>query len=96
MSVVTVFAGGIGTFSSFLIALKGHGGFAGLIIGTAKEIVSQEAVVGRAVFIEEVDVWLNVLHGEGLVVAVEHIDAVEPGTHAVAVGLGGAAAQYHQ
>jgi hypothetical protein len=46
--------------------------------------------------IEEMDVGLYVLDREGLVVAVALVDAVQPAPHAVAVGLGGAAAQCHQ
>ena len=66
------------------------------MVGTAEEIVGQQAVVRGAVVVEELDVGLHVLDGEGLVVTVKHVDAVEPTPHVVAVGLGGAAAQCHQ
>ena len=38
-----------------------------------------------------VTVWLDVGHREGLVVSVALVDAVQAGTHALAVGLAGAA-----
>ena len=58
--------------------------------------MGQQAVVGGAVVVKELDVGLDILHGEGLFVTVTRIDTVEPAPHAVAVGLGGAAAQCHQ
>ena len=96
LRIIAVSAGRIRTLGGFLIALKGHGGLAGLIVGAAEEIVGQQAVVGSALVVEELDVGLHVLHREGLVVAVALVDAVQPAPHAVAVGLGGAAAQCHQ
>ena len=39
---------------------------------------------------------LDVLRGEGLVGAVEHVDAVETAAHTVALSLGSAAAQSRQ
>ena len=67
-----------------------------MLTGAAEEIVGQQAVVGSALVVEELDVGLHVLHREGLVVAVALVDAVQPAPHAVAVGLGGAADQRHQ
>jgi hypothetical protein len=57
---------------------------------------SQQAVVGRAVTVEEGDVGLHIAGGEGPVVAVSLVDAVQAGTHAQAVGLGGAAGECEQ
>ena len=65
-------------------------------IGKAKEIVGQQAVVGGAVVVEEPDIGLDILHGEGLAVAVALVDAVQTAPHAITVGLGGATTQCHQ
>ena len=67
-----------------------------LMVGTAQQVVGQQAVVGCAVAVEEGDVGLHVADGEGTVVAVVLVDAVQAGTHAQAVGLGGAAGEYQQ
>ena len=67
-----------------------------VMVGTAQQIVGQQAVVGRAVVVEELDVRLHIGHGEGQVVAVALVDAVEPNAHALTVGLAGAAGQRHQ
>jgi hypothetical protein len=67
-----------------------------LIIGAAKEIVSQQAVVGGAVVVKELHEWFHVLHGERLIGTVTLIDAVEVGSHTVAVGLRRAADHRHQ
>jgi len=67
-----------------------------LMVGTPQQVVGQQAVVGRTVVIEEGDVGLHVAGGEGPVVAVALVDAVQAGTHAQAVGLGGAAGEHQQ
>ena len=85
--------GGVGMVDGMLVAFEGHGGVALLVVGAAQEVVGQQAVVGVAVTIEELDVGLYVLRGEGLVGAVAHVDAVETAAHPVALSLGGAAAQ---
>ena len=94
--IIAIFAEGIGTVDGILIALKGHGGLAVVMVGTAQQIVGQQAVVRRAVVIEELDIGLHIGHREGLVVAVALIDAVEPNAHVLAVGLAGAAGHRHQ
>ena len=67
-----------------------------LMVSTAQQVVGQQAVVGRAVVVEEGDVGLHVADGEGPVVAVALVDAVQAGTHAKAVGPGGAAGECQQ
>ena len=96
MRIVAICAEGVGTVGGFLIALKGHGGFAVVVIGTAQQVVSQKAVVGRAMVVEELDIGFHIGHREGLVVTVALVDAVEPAPHAVAVGLRRAADQRQQ
>ena len=91
--VLVAHGGSIGTVDGVLIAFEGHRGVAFLVVGAAQEVVGQQAVVGVAVTIEELDVGLYVLRGEGLVGAVAHVDAVETAAHPVALSLGGAAAQ---
>ena len=94
--VVAIFAEGVGTFCGFLVALKGHGGFAVVVVGAAQKVVGQEAVVGCAVIVEELDIRLHIGHREGLVVAIALINAVQTGTHTDAVGLRRAAGQRQQ
>ena len=65
-----------------------------VIISKAQEVVSQEAVVGGAVVIEEVDVGLYVVDSEGLVIAVQHVDTVQTAPHTGTVCLSGAANQH--
>ena len=96
--------GGVGMVDGMLVAFEGHGGIALLMVGTAEEIVGQQLVVmdgvgreegekGFGLFVEEVDVWTDVVRSEGLVGAVEHVDAVEAGALLPAFSLGGAAKQ---
>ena len=54
--VVAICAEGVGTVGGFLVALKGHGGFAVIVVGKAQQIIGQEAVVRCAVIVEELDV----------------------------------------
>ena len=63
-----------------------------LVIGAAQEVVSQQPIVSCAVVVEEVDIGLHVGSGEGLVVAVALVDAVQLSAHTAAVRLCGAAA----
>ena len=63
-----------------------------LVVGTAQQVVGQQAVVGSAVAVEEADVGLQLMDGEWLAGAVAQVDAVEAGTHAGAVGFRSAAA----
>ena len=93
LGIVAVGAKGVGAIEGVLIALEGHGGFAVVVIGTAQEVVGQQAVVRCAVVVEEIDVGLYVGSGEGLVVAVALVDAVQLSAHAVAVRLCGAAGE---
>ena len=96
LGIVAIGTEGVSAVEGVLIALEGHGGFAVVEVGAAQEVVGQQAVVGRAVVVEEGDVGLHVGSGEGLVVAVALVDAVQAGTHAQAVGLGGAAGECQQ
>ena len=66
------------------------------MVGAAKEVVGQQAVVGGAVLVEEADVGFDVLNGEGLVVAVALVDAVQLGAHTGTLSIGGASHQHHQ
>jgi len=52
-----------------------------LIIGTAEKVVGQQAVVGCAVSIKEVNIGLYVAHSERLVCAIQMIQAVKTITH---------------
>jgi hypothetical protein len=96
LGIVTIFAEGIGTIEGVLVTLEGHGGFAVVVVGAAQQVVGQEAVVGCAVIVEELDIGLHICHREGLVVAVALIDTVQTGTHADSVGLRRAADQRQQ
>jgi hypothetical protein len=90
LGIVAVSSGGVGTVGSILIALEGHGGLAVVVVGKAKEVVGQNAVVGRAVVIEELDIRLYVADCKRLAVVVTPVDTIETCPHAVAVGLGSA------
>jgi hypothetical protein len=96
LGIVAVGTEGVSAVEGILIALEGHGGFAVFMVGAAQEVVGQQAVVGCAVVVEEIDVGLYVGSGEGLVVTVALVDAVQTGTHAIAVGLRRAADQRQQ
>ena len=65
-----------------------------VIISKAQEVVSQEAVVGGAMVIEETDVGLYVVDCEGLARAVQHVDAVQTAAHTGTICLSGAANQH--
>ena len=58
--------------------------------------MGQQAVVGSAVAVEETDIGVYVLDGEGLVVAVPCIDAVKPGPHPSPLASRGASHQHQQ
>ena len=60
---------------------------ASLVVGAAKEVMGQQTVVGGAVAVEEADVGLYVLRGEGLVGAVALVEAVQPLAHGSALPL---------
>ena len=90
---VTVRGRGVGLVEGIVVALEGFGCMACLVVGAAKEVVGKEAVVGGAVFVEEADEGVGLLHSEGLIVAVALIEAVQAGAHAAALGLGGAAGE---
>jgi hypothetical protein len=96
LGVVAVCSGSVGTVGSILIALEGHRCLAVVVVGKAKKIVGQQAVVGRAVVIEELDIRLYVFDGEGLPRSVAPVDAVESSTHTVAVSLGSATGKRQQ
>jgi hypothetical protein len=96
LRIVAICAEGVGTVGGFLIALKGHGGLAVVVVGTAQQVVGQQAVVGRSMVVEELDIGFHIGHREGLVVTVALVDTVQTGTHTVAVGLRRAARQRHQ
>ena len=89
---VAVDSRGVGTVDGIVVALEGHGGLAVLVVGTAEEVVGQQAVVGSTMAVEEADVGLYLPDGEGLAGAVALVDAVKAGTHAGAVGFRSAAA----
>jgi hypothetical protein len=93
LGIVAVAAKGVGAVESVLIALEGHGGFAVVVVGTAQKVVGQQAVVRCAVVVEEIDIGLYVGSGEGLVVAVALVDAVQLSAHTVAVRLCGTAGE---
>ena len=52
-----------------------------LIIGTAEKVVGQQAVVGCAVSIKEVNIGLYVAHSERLVCAIQMVQAVKSIAH---------------
>ena len=104
LSIVAGGGGGIGVVDGVLVAFEGHGGVALLVVGAAEEIVGQHLVVmdgvgreegekGLGLFVEEVDIGTDIVGSEGLVGAVEHVDAVEAGAHLPALSLGGATKQ---
>ena len=55
--------------------------------------MGQQAVVGCAVVVEEIDVGLHVGSSDGLVVTVALVDAVQPSAHTAAVRLCGTAGE---
>ena len=93
LGIVAIGTEGVSAVEGVLIALKGHGGFAVVEVGAAQEVVGQQAVVGCAVVVEEVDVGLHVGSREGLVVAVTLVDAVQLSAHTAAVRLCGTAGE---
>jgi hypothetical protein len=90
LGIITICTEGVGTVGSILIALEGHWCFTVVIIGKAKEVVGQQAVVGRAMIVEELDIGLHFTDREGLTIAVTHVDAVETSPHTGLLVLGGA------
>ena len=60
LAEITVCSCGVCTVYSILIALQGHRRFALFVVSTPHQIVAQHTVVGRAMTIEELDVWLNI------------------------------------
>jgi hypothetical protein len=96
LGIVAVSGAGVGIVGSILIALEGHRCLAVVVVGKAKEVVGQNAVVGRAVVVEELDIRLYVFDGEGLPRLVAPVDAVESSTHTVAVSLGSATGKRQQ
>ena len=96
LGVVTVLGGGIGTVEGIVVALQGHGDFAVLVVGAAQQVVGQQLIVGAAVAVEETDIGVYVLDGEGLVVAVPCIDAVKAGPHPSPLASRGASHQHQQ
>jgi hypothetical protein len=93
LDIVAVAAQCVSAVEGILIALEGHGGFAVVVVGTAQKVVSQETVVRCAVVVEEIDIGLYVGSGEGLVVVVALVDAVQLSAHTVAVRLCGTAGE---
>jgi hypothetical protein len=67
-----------------------------VVVGKAKKIVGQHAVVGRAVVVEELDIRLYVFDGEGLPRSVAPVDAVESSTHTSPVACRSASRQHCQ
>jgi hypothetical protein len=61
-----------------------------VVIGTAQQVVGQQAVVGRAVLIEKLDIGLYVADCKRLAVTITHVDTIETCPHTVAVSLGSA------
>ena len=55
--------------------------------------MGQQAVVGGAVVVEEIDIGLHVSSGKRLVIAVALVDAVQLGAHTIAVRLCGTAGE---
>jgi hypothetical protein len=93
LGIITICAEGVSAVEGVLIALEGHGGFTVFMVGTAQKVVGQQAVVRCAVVVEEIDVGLHVGSGEGLVVAVALVDAVQLSAHTVTVRLCGTAGE---
>ena len=96
LSIVAVVCSCVSAIDGVVIAFQGHGSLAGFVVGAAKEVVGQQAVVGSAVAVEEADVGLYVLRGEGLVGAVTLIETVQPLSHGSALPLCSTADHRHQ
>jgi hypothetical protein len=59
------------------------------MVGTAKEVIRQQLVVGCAVTVEEINIGLHVGGSERLVTAVTLIKAVQTTTHGIVLALTG-------